>query len=179
MLLSSFQLPLQLQPTLVDAFAVDRHCIWQSTSKERHAFLRSTDFECPGSAIDKDFSTPWILDVASITRTSSNYPWTVESLAASASLIQDDMVSQDTMEEFMDERAEEYANFRLWFLGLVDWLRPISSWCRRCCLVVGLGPVQVISSKRCKQSLCWGVDKSPPLSGSGQGWFDVRLCEVL
>ena len=58
-------------------------------------------------------TTSWILDVASITRTSSNYPWTVESLAASASFIQDDMVSQDTMEEFMDERAEEYADFRL------------------------------------------------------------------
>jgi hypothetical protein len=55
-----------------------------------------------------------MLNVASITRRPSNYPETVESaLAASASLIQDDMVSQDTMEEFMGEQTEEYADFWL------------------------------------------------------------------
>ena len=87
-------LQLLLLSSIVTSFSVDRPRIRiRTSSQERQISLGSIDVEHPDSAIDEGFSIPWILDAASITA-SSNYPWTVESLAASAPLLrnQDEIV---------------------------------------------------------------------------------------
>ena len=84
---------LLLLTSLVASFSVDRPRIRRRTSQERQISLGSNIIERSDSTIVDGFSIPWILDAASITA-SSNYPWTVESLAASAPLLrnQDEIV---------------------------------------------------------------------------------------
>ncbi|KAI2506883.1 calcineurin-like phosphoesterase-like protein [Fragilaria crotonensis] len=89
-------LQLLLLSSLVASFAVDRRHVQISPRHGRQTSLCSAD---GGGYLDgtrgDDFTAPLILilDAASITA-SSNYPWTVESLAASAPLIrnQDELV---------------------------------------------------------------------------------------